>query len=124
MSRAEHTLQVGTVNTNKGRTEALLISIALSNRECRSAAPVSPSPPNYFARFCGQCCDGIETPEAREFSRSVSGQTHRRANFSQFRRLFVNIRGQPALAQSKCERQAADAGAHDADTYPSFRGHR
>ena len=71
---------------------------ALGNRKRREAAALSPSPPNQFARFCGQCCDGIETPETLEFSGSISGQTHRRTNFSQFRRLFVDICGQPPLA--------------------------
>jgi hypothetical protein len=101
MRRTKRTLKVGTVNADKGRTEAGSIGTALSNRKCRDAAILSPSSPNQFARFCGKCCDGTETPEALEFSRSVGGQTHRCANFSQFRRLFVDIGDQPPPAQGK-----------------------
>jgi hypothetical protein len=98
MRRTKHTLQVGTVNADEGRAEAGPVGPALSNRKCRDAATFSPFSPNQFARFCRECCDGIETPEALEFSGSIGGQTHRRTNFSQLRRLFVDLCGQPPLA--------------------------
>src|SRR5262249_20085644 len=98
MRRTKHTLQVGPVNADKGRAEAGSVSAALSNRKCRDAASFSPSSPNQFAWFCGECCDSIETPEALEFWGSIGGQTHRRTNFSQFRRLFVDVYGQTPLA--------------------------
>jgi hypothetical protein len=75
MRRTEHTLQVCTVNADKGRPEAATVGTAWGNRKCRDPTAVAPSAPNQFARFCGKCGNGIETPEALKFSRSVSGQT-------------------------------------------------
>ena len=95
MRRTKHTLQVGTVNADKGCAEPGSVGTPLGNRKCRNAVALSPSPPNQFARFCGKGSDVIKTPEARKFSRSVGGQTHGRTNFSQLGGLFINIGGQP-----------------------------
>jgi hypothetical protein len=95
----------------------------LGNGKCRYATVVTPSPPNQFARFCGKGCYRIKAPEPIKFPRSIGSQCHRRANFSQLGRLFVEIRRQPPLSQCKGERQSTNAAAHNADTN-LFRGHR
>ena len=116
VGRTEHTLEVGTVNADKGCAEPGSVGTPLGYRKCRNAVALSPSPPNQFARFCGKGSDVIKTPEARKFSRSVGGQTHGRTNFSQLGGLFINIGGQPPLAQRKSKRQATNTAANNADT--------
>jgi hypothetical protein len=116
VGRNEHTLEVGTVNADKGCAEPGSVGTPLGYRKCRNAVALSPSPPNQFARFCGKGSDVIKTPEARKFSRSVGGQTHGRTNFSQLGGLFINIGGQPPLAQRKSKRQATNTAANNADT--------
>lgn len=116
MRRGEHALQLGTMNTKIGCAKSGAIYTAFGDRKCRDAAVVAPSTPNYFTRFGRNSSNGIKTPETLKFPRSICVQCDCRTNFSQLQRLLIDLHREPALAQCKSERQAANASADNANT--------
>ena len=121
MRSGKHALQLRTMNTKIGRAKSRSIGAALGDRKCRDAVVIAPSAPDEFAWFGGDRCDGVQAAEAFKFPRSVCVQRNRRADFTQFQCLLIDVRGDPALAQCKSKRQAANAGADNADANFSRR---
>ena len=71
---SQHTLEVGTVNVTKGRTEATLVGPAVGNRERRHPTIISPTPPDKLGRLCRKSRDRIKTTETLEFAASICSQ--------------------------------------------------
>lgn len=74
MRRSEHTLQVGTVNVAKGRTEPASVGLAQGNGKRHYATVVAPSPPNKFGWLRRKSCDRVKTTETLKFPASIGAQ--------------------------------------------------
>ena len=114
-ARAERPLKVRAVNPAIGRAETRLIGAAEPHAVGGDPLPGPAVAVDELGRLSRGGDDWTENPEAAEFAGGVGRQRDRRADFSERRRLLVDVRGKATTLQGEPEREASDAGADDRD---------